>query len=83
VRPRRFSAHSSAHILALLGAAAVFVAACEAPVSPAPATASTEDSAYQKWTDPQLDSLADLSLKALRARGYRSTFHPEMNLGKS
>ena len=83
MRRRRFSAHSSAHILALLSAAAVFVAACEAPVPPVPATASTEDSAHQKWADPQLDSLADLSVQALRARGYRSTLHPELNLGKS
>ena len=79
MRPGKLTTHT----LALLGAAAVFLAACEAPVSPVPATATTEESAYQKWAGPQLDSLADLSVQALRARDYRSTLHPELNLGKS
>jgi dienelactone hydrolase len=83
VRPGRPGAQTSAHTLALLAAITLFAAACEPAVAPPPGAAPTEDSAYQKWAGPQLDSLADLSVQALRARDYRSTLHAELNLGES
>jgi len=36
---------------------------------------------YQKWADTQLDSLADVSVEALRARHYGSVIHLETRLG--
>ena len=35
---------------------------------------------YLKWADPQIDSLADLSIEALRARPYGSSIHLESRL---
>jgi dienelactone hydrolase len=43
-----------------------------------PPTISTH---YQKWADPQLDSLADVSIDALRARHYGSIIRIETRLG--
>jgi dienelactone hydrolase len=36
---------------------------------------------YQKWTDPQLDTLADLSVEALRERIYGSVVRLEKRMG--
>ena len=69
-------------ILAFLATAGLILAGCDRGASPAPETPGASDTALQKWADPELDSLTDLSLQALRARTYGSTINPELNLGQ-
>jgi dienelactone hydrolase len=79
VRPARLTAQAAA----LLCSISVFLAACDPPAPPATEATSKPGSPLRKWADPRLDSLADLSLQALRARSYGSTIDPELNLGAS
>lgn len=79
MRPARIRAHR----IALILAATVLAAACQPDAPPEPKAGAIDRSVDDRWEDSQLDSLADLSLEALRARGYGSTLHLELNLGQS
>jgi len=79
VRPRR----PTAQTCFLLGAATLLAAACRAPEPPVPPAATEIGSDYRNWADPQLETLADLSLVALRKRSYGSTIRPELHLGQT
>jgi dienelactone hydrolase len=79
VRPGRLSAGT----FLLLGAAVLGLAACGRN-TPAPQEAvHTDGTTLQERANPNLESLADLSLETLRSRTYRATLQPELNLALS
>jgi len=56
------------------------LAACETKKPENPGTEQKATSHYHKWADPKLDTLADLSIEALRNRAYGSTIKIESRL---
>lgn len=60
-----------------------FTASCETAPDNGPISESPNPLQFQKWANTKIDSLADLSIEALRARHYWSTLNIETRLGNA
>jgi dienelactone hydrolase len=56
------------------------LAACDTEIPKDTSTSDKDIPHYQKWADPNLDTLADLSIEALRNRSYGSVIKLESRL---
>jgi pimeloyl-ACP methyl ester carboxylesterase len=83
VQPLRFPIKRTQGLAALLGFILVCTTSCEPAVDPAASNPQSASADFQKWADVKLDSLADMSIEALRARSYGSTINIETRLGSA
>ena len=68
---------------AILGFAVTSLGSCDSVTDPDPESTSSKPLHFEKWADTQLDSLADISIEALRARRYGSSISIETRLGSA
>ena len=66
--------------IALLFCILLLSCSCSSPLTKESSKTQTDTVHYQTWADTQLDSLADLSIEALRERRYESVIHLESRL---
>ena len=66
--------------MAIVSFVLIGLAACEKEKPEGPSTRQKVTTHYQKWANPRLDTLADLSIEALRNRPYGSVIKIESRL---